>query len=155
MSEQPWPEDLTVAIDFACPHSYLALRPTLEMIAGMSVTARWVPAKGSKVPDPKNYPGDSRGDRHRYHRATYQRRDLMRYAAVQDLDLHDVQIATRIVIFPPDLGGVYFTGTGQSAQSVGVITAPELESWTATIEDLRQRGRLFCSIGYYLFTARV
>jgi hypothetical protein len=36
-----------------------------------------------------------------------------------------------------------------------VISAGEFAQWAAAIEDLRQRSRLFCSIGYYLFAAQV
>lgn len=71
-----------------------------------------------------------------------------------DLGLTDVHIDTRIVIFPPGLGASYFTQAGVSAEQAGVISAAELEAWTAGIEDLRQRGRLFSSVGYYLFTAK-
>ena len=74
---------------------------------------------------------------------------------MEDLGLRDVAIDTRIVIFTPDLAAAYFTETGRTAQSAGVIDAGEFDHWKAAIEDLRQRGRLFCSIGYYLFTARV
>jgi hypothetical protein len=35
-----------------------------------------------------------------------------------------------------------------------VIDADELARWTGTIGDLHGRGRLFCSIGYFLFTAK-
>jgi hypothetical protein len=74
---------------------------------------------------------------------------------MEDIGLRDVEIDTRIVIFTSDLAAAYFTETGSTAQSAGVITADEFAKWAAAIEDLRQRGRLFCSIGYYLFAARV
>jgi len=74
---------------------------------------------------------------------------------MEDVGLRDLAIDTRIVIFTPDLAAAYFTETGSTAQSAGVIDASEFDYWAAAIEDLRQRGRLFCSIGYYLFTARV
>jgi ubiquinone/menaquinone biosynthesis C-methylase UbiE len=74
---------------------------------------------------------------------------------MQDVGLTNVRIDTRIVIFPPDLAASVFTQTGATAHSAGVITADELDTWTRGIEDLRQRGRLFCSIGYYLFAAQV
>ena len=62
---------------------------------------------------------------------------------------------TRIVIFTPDLAAAYFTETGKTANAAEVITAEEFAEWASSIADLRQRGRLFCSIGYYLFTAQV
>ena len=80
-------------------------------------------------------------------------RDLA--SLMQDVGLTNVQIDTRIVIFPPGLGASYFTQTGASAAKTGVISPAELETWTKGIENLRQSGRLFCSIGYYLFAAQV
>jgi SAM-dependent methyltransferase len=74
---------------------------------------------------------------------------------MEDVRFKDIAIDSRIVIFTPDLAAAYFTETGKTAQSAGVITAAEFAQWAAAIEDLRQRGRLFCSIGYYLFTATV
>jgi SAM-dependent methyltransferase len=74
---------------------------------------------------------------------------------MQDIGLRNVTIDTRIVIFTPDLAAAYFTETGKTAQSAGVIDTSEFAQWAASIEDLKQRGRLFASIGYYLFTATV
>jgi SAM-dependent methyltransferase len=74
---------------------------------------------------------------------------------MEDLGFRDIAIDTRVVIFTPDLAAAYFTETGKTAQSAGVITAAEFAQWAAAIEELRQRGRLFCSIGYYLFSAQV
>ncbi len=74
---------------------------------------------------------------------------------MEDVGLRDIGIDTRIVIFTPDLAAAYFTETGRTAQSAGTIDAAEFRHWAAAIEDLRQRGRLFCSIGYYLFAATV
>jgi len=74
---------------------------------------------------------------------------------MEDLGLKDITIDTRIVIFTPDLAAAYFTEAGKTAQGAGVIDASEFDRWAAAIEDLRQRGRLFCTIGYYLFTAQV
>ena len=80
-------------------------------------------------------------------------RDLA--SLMRDVGLINVQIDTRILVFPLGLGASYFTETGASAAKAGVISAAELETWTKGIEDLRQNGRLFCSIGYYLFAAQV
>ena len=74
---------------------------------------------------------------------------------MEDAGLRDVEIDTRIVIFTPDLAAAYFTETGKTAQSAGAIDAGEFERWASGIDDLRQKGRLFASIGYYLFSARV
>jgi hypothetical protein len=73
----------------------------------------------------------------------------------EDIGLRDIRVDTRTVVFGADLAASYFTGTGRSAQEAGVISAAEAEGWAAEIADLAARGRLFCSIGYYLFTARV
>jgi hypothetical protein len=74
---------------------------------------------------------------------------------MEDVGLRDIEIDTRIVIFTPELAAAYFTETGRTAQRAGVIDQAAFDRWATAIEDLRQRGRLFCSIGYYLFTARV
>jgi SAM-dependent methyltransferase len=74
---------------------------------------------------------------------------------MEDVGFADIAIDTRVVIFTPDLAAAYFTETGKTAQSAGAITAEEFSQWASAIEELRQRGRLFCSIGYYLFSARV
>jgi hypothetical protein len=44
---------------------------------------------------------------------------------MEDIGLRDVAIDTRIVIFTPDLAAAYFTETGRTAQSAGVIDAGE------------------------------
>jgi len=74
---------------------------------------------------------------------------------MEDVGLRDVAIDTRIVIFTPELAAAYFTETGQTAQRAGVIDQAAFDRWAAAIENLHRRGRLFCSIGYYLFSARV
>jgi SAM-dependent methyltransferase len=71
-----------------------------------------------------------------------------------DLGLVDIEIATRVVIFNPDLSLTYFTGLGRSAFDAGVIDDDELSFWTAQIASRHSEGRLFCTIGYYLFIAR-
>jgi SAM-dependent methyltransferase len=72
-----------------------------------------------------------------------------------DTGLHDIEIDTRIVIFTPELAAAYFTETGKTALAAGAIDAGEFERWASGIEDLRKKDRLFASIGYYLFAARV
>ena len=78
-------------------------------------------------------------------------RDLQGMLA--DVGFKQVEIATRIVLFTPELAAGYFTQTGRSALQAGVIDAAGLERWTTAIADLHTRGRLFAAIGYYLFTA--
>jgi SAM-dependent methyltransferase len=74
---------------------------------------------------------------------------------MQDAGFRDITIDTRIVIFTPDLAAAYFTETGRTAQGTGVIDEDEFNRWASGIDTLRQCGRLFASVGYYLFTARV
>lgn len=73
---------------------------------------------------------------------------------MQDVGLTGIEIETRILVFPLGLGASYFTQTGVSAEKDGVISTAELEAWRKGIEDLRASGRLFCAIGYYLFSAQ-
>jgi SAM-dependent methyltransferase len=80
-------------------------------------------------------------------------RDLL--GMLEDAGFTGVEVATRVVVFDPDLAAGYFAQTGRSARQAGVIGADELARWTGTIADLHGRGRLCCSIGYFLFTARV
>lgn len=74
---------------------------------------------------------------------------------MEDVGLRNIEIDTRIVIFTPELAAAYFTETGRTAQHAGLIDQAGFDRWAAAIEDLHKRGRLFCSIGYYLFSARV
>lgn len=80
-------------------------------------------------------------------------RDLL--GLMRDIGLREIEVDTRVVIFTSDLAAAYFTETARSAASAGVIDRHELDSWAAAVEDRRRRDRLFCSIGYYLFTARI
>jgi len=80
-------------------------------------------------------------------------RDLR--GALLDRGLHDVAVASRMVVFDADLAAQYFTGVGQSAERAGVIDAAAASRWVASVRDLHARDRLFAAIGYYLFTARV
>jgi ubiquinone/menaquinone biosynthesis C-methylase UbiE len=70
-----------------------------------------------------------------------------------DLGLVDVEIASRMVVFTPDLGARYFGHLGEAAAAAGVVDAAAGQRWTSTIEALHRADRLFGAIGYYLFTA--
>lgn len=72
---------------------------------------------------------------------------------LSDLGFKDVRIATRVVIFSPDLAAGYFSKLGGSAFQAGLVSEAELSDWTSEVETLHASGRLFASIGYYLFTA--
>jgi ubiquinone/menaquinone biosynthesis C-methylase UbiE len=76
------------------------------------------------------------------------------YYALSDLGLRDVAVSTRVVLFPQDLAALYFADVGRNAAKDGAITEAELSAWLTGIADLRKRGRLFGSVGYFLFTAR-
>lgn len=73
---------------------------------------------------------------------------------LDDLGLKDVAVATRVLIFPPDLAAEYFGSVGRGAHADGALSDRELDDWLAGIADLRRRGRLFGTVGYFLFTAR-
>jgi len=71
-----------------------------------------------------------------------------------ELGVTDIRIETRLLVFPEDLAVDYFIQMGVNADNAGVISPAEREDWTAGIMDLKQSGRLFATIGYYLFTAK-
>ncbi len=78
-------------------------------------------------------------------------RDLR--SIMRDAGLRDVTLASRMVVFDPDLAAQYFGGIGREAGAAGVLDADETRTWSAAVDDLHARGRLFGAIGYYLFTA--
>lgn len=74
---------------------------------------------------------------------------------LRDLALADIEVATRVVIFPQDLAAEYFSDVGRHAASAGAITSDELGEWLDGIAGLKQDRALFGTVGYFLFTARV
>lgn len=74
---------------------------------------------------------------------------------LRDLGFTNIEVATRVVIFPQDLGAEYFSDVGRHAQAAGAITAAELTAWLTGIGGLHQRQSLFGTVGYFLFTATV
>jgi SAM-dependent methyltransferase len=70
-----------------------------------------------------------------------------------ELGLRGVKVSTRVVIFPQALGVTYFSSVAQSAANDGAISKNECEVWQAEIAELGQSGRLFGTVGYFLFTA--
>ena len=72
-----------------------------------------------------------------------------------DLRLADIRIDTRVLIFPQELGATYFSGVGNHAAAAGVLTPDEVAGWLDGIARLKQSGRLFGTVGYFLFTAQV
>jgi SAM-dependent methyltransferase len=76
------------------------------------------------------------------------------FHALCDLGLRDVAVSTRVVLFPQDLAAIYFSDVGSNAAKDGAISDAELSAWLTAIADLHKDGRLFASVGYFLFTAR-
>lgn len=76
------------------------------------------------------------------------------FYALNDLGLRDVTVSTRVVVFPQDLAATYFADVGRNAAKDGAISEAELSAWLTAIAGLHKRGRLFASVGYFLFTAR-
>jgi SAM-dependent methyltransferase len=75
-------------------------------------------------------------------------------ALLAELGFTDVDVTTRVVVFPPDLAAEYFSGAGQNAARDGAISTAELEAWKSEITHLHQSGRLFASEGFFLFMAK-
>ena len=59
---------------------------------------------------------------------------------LRDLGLSDIEVATRVVIFPQDLGATYFAGVGRHAAEAGALSADELAAWLAGIAGLHAQG---------------
>ncbi len=82
-------ERLDVCLDFASPHSYLALAGTLQLVAELGLSVDWRPliTAPQKSPPPPQ-PDDDRGTRHRHFRAAYTAHDIQRYATHELPNLH-------------------------------------------------------------------
>lgn len=76
-------------------------------------------------------------------------------AMLADLGFTNVQLDTRVAIFPQDLGAHYFAAVGAHAAAAGSLTPAELEEWQTGLAALAHAGRLFGTVGYFLFTARL
>jgi SAM-dependent methyltransferase len=73
---------------------------------------------------------------------------------LKDVGFSDIRLATRVVVFSPELAAGYFAQCGRSAAANGVISDSELQDWTSGIERLSNQDRLFASVGYFLFSAQ-
>ena len=60
---------------------------------------------------------------------------------LRDLALADIEVATRVVIFPQDLAAEYFSDVGRHAASAGAITSDELGEWLDGIAGLKAGPR--------------
>ena len=79
---------LTVTLDVKRPECYLALAPTRALAAELDIAVDWLPTVAS--PHRRPPAGEGRGERHLRHRATYNAREIERYAAVQGLVIKDI-----------------------------------------------------------------
>ena len=68
------------------------------------------------------------------------------------LGLGDIEVATRVVIFPQGLRGEYFADVGRHA-AAAARSRGRVGSGSG-IDDLKQRQALFGTVGYFLFTTR-
>lgn len=75
-------------------------------------------------------------------------------AMLPKFGLRDVELNTRVVIFPQALGAEYFVSTGENAMKDGTISPAEFEAWQKEIGALQKASNLFGTVDYFLFTAR-
>ncbi|MEO0548434.1 MAG: DsbA family protein [Pseudomonadota bacterium] len=78
---------LTVYVDFKSPASYLALQPTLALIARYGVETTWRPFQTVERDVPAVKAVEEVGERHRRVRAQSERQTHERYAEVQGIEL--------------------------------------------------------------------
>lgn len=78
---------LNVYVDFKSPASYLAIGPTLELIARTGTTAYWHPYSTLEGDLPTQAADETVGQSHRRVRAEQRRATLIKYAALQAIDL--------------------------------------------------------------------
>ena len=72
---------------------------------------------------------------------------------LEEVGFREIELATRVVVFAPELAASYFAQCGRSAAAAGVISDAELQAWNVGIQELVERKRLFATVGYFLFTA--
>ena len=75
------------------------------------------------------------------------------HSALGEVGFADIRLATRVVVFEPQLAANYFAQCGRSAAADGVISESEVHDWSAGIQELLNNRRLFATVGYFLFTA--
>jgi len=76
------------------------------------------------------------------------------HAILESVGFNNIQLATRVLVFAQDLAASYFAQCGHSAAVDGLISESELLDWTSGIEALFHDGKLFATVGYFLFTAK-
>src|SRR6516165_12340210 len=91
MTDAPDRTPLTLAIDFASPRAYLALRPTCALAEQLGIEIDWKPFLVEVRPAPPMAPSpaEDRGMRHRAIRGVYVEPDWARYLADRGI-VHDL-----------------------------------------------------------------
>lgn len=85
---------LKIYIDFKSPASYLAFKPTLNMLERYQITAQWIPFQTKQEPLVEVGSNESRGDSHRRVRAQSRHDTHLLYAKLQNTPMK----------FPPQPG---------------------------------------------------
>ncbi|MCV0428961.1 MAG: hypothetical protein K5905_26195, partial [Roseibium sp.] len=74
-------------------------------------------------------------------------------SALRELGIQNLECASRVLIFQQDLAAAYFNSLGVHAEEAGAISEDEGKEWQQSIDRLREKGEIFATIGYFLFTA--
>ncbi|CTQ56272.1 Demethylmenaquinone methyltransferase [Roseibium album] len=74
-------------------------------------------------------------------------------SSLNDLGFEDIEVSTRVLIFPQDLAAGYFNNVGDHAKEAHVISDDELTEWQNGIDSLQREGQIFATISYFLFSA--
>jgi SAM-dependent methyltransferase len=72
-----------------------------------------------------------------------------------DLGLSDVSLVTGVVVYPQDLAHLYFGSAARKANDAGILSDAEHTAWVSEFDALAAQGRLFGTVGYFLFTATI
>ncbi len=72
---------------------------------------------------------------------------------LKEVGFGEIELATRVAVFAPELAASYFAQCGRTAATAGAISDVELHAWNAGIEELVAQKSLFATVGYFLFTA--
>ena len=86
-------------IDFKCPASYLALKPTLAVSEQLGVPIGWHPMRSYQSPLMDEKPHEEVGERHRRVRALARQKTHQLYAQVQNLPLQFRQVSLFFFFF--------------------------------------------------------
>lgn len=78
---------LTLYVDFKCPASYLAFRPTIELGVRCGCDVDWQPYCSRSQTIPREKANETRGETHRRVRAFQRRNTHLRYAKAQGIQM--------------------------------------------------------------------